>query len=183
MSAQSENQTEQLYPVSLEQHHKVSCFLAYEYRLLDEECFDDWLALMHEDVHYWMPGIENRRRENLLEHGFYAGDHMAYFDDSLRDLGRRVARFKQPSAWAENPGTRNVHQVSNIEVYYGETDGEYVVHSVFQSVRSRGLDEEYVIYGRRKDVLVQQGGSFKIKKRLILIPSATLSCKNINTFL
>lgn len=182
MANQNETQVE-LRPVSMEQHHKVACFLAREYRLLDEEAFDEWLSLMHEDVHYWMPGIENRRRENLLEHGFYAADHMAFFDDTLRDLQRRVARFNQPSAWAENPGTRNVHQVSNIEVYYGETDGEYLVHSVIQSVRSRGMDEEYVIYARRTDVLVQDGGNFKIKKRLILMPNATLSCKNINTFL
>jgi ethylbenzene dioxygenase beta subunit len=70
-----------------------------------------------------------------------------------------------------------------VEVYYGETDGEYIVHSTFQSVRSRGLDEEYVIYGRREDLIVQDGDSFKIKKRLILIPNATLTCKNINTFL
>jgi ethylbenzene dioxygenase beta subunit len=174
---------DELRPVSVEQHYRVSHFLNYEYRLLDDERFDDWLGLMHEEVHYWMPGIENRRRENLLEHGFYAADHMAFFDDSLRDLGRRVARFQQPSAWAENPATRNVHQLTNVEVYYGETDGEYIVHSTFQSVRSRGLDEEYVIYGRREDLIVQDGDSFKIKKRLILIPNATLTCKNINTFL
>ncbi len=182
MTTQNEAQVE-LRPVSLEQHYKISSFLNYEYRLLDEERWDEWLSLMHEDVHYWMPGIENRRRENLLEHGFYAADHMAFFDDGLRDLSRRVSRFKQPSAWAENPGTRNVHLVSNVEVYYGETDSEYLVHSVFQSVRSRGLDEEYVIYGRRTDVIIQQGSEFKIKKRLILIPNAMLSCKNINTFL
>ena len=174
---------DELRPVSVEQHYRVSHFLNYEYRLLDDEGFDDWLGLMHEEIHYWMPGIENRRRENLLEHGFYAADHMAFFDDGLRDLGRRVARFKQPSAWAENPATRNVHQLTNVEVYYGENDGEYVVHSTFQSVRSRGLDEEYVIYGRRQDLIVQDGESFKIKKRLILIPNATLTCKNINTFL
>lgn len=174
---------ETLRPVSMEQHYRISHFLNYEYRLLDEERFDEWLGLMHEDVHYWMPGIENRRRENLLEHGFYATDHMALFDDALRDLSRRVARFKQPSAWAENPATRNVHQVSNVEAYYGDTDGEFIVHSVFQSVRGRGLDEEYVIYGRRQDLLVLQEGEFKIRKRLILIPNATLSCKNINTFL
>jgi ethylbenzene dioxygenase beta subunit len=101
----------------------------------------------------------------------------------LRDLGRRVARFQQPSAWAENPATRNVHQLTNVEVYYGETDGEFVVYSTFQSVRSRGLDEEYVIYGRRQDLIVADGDRFKIKKRLILIPNATLTCKNINTFL
>jgi ethylbenzene dioxygenase beta subunit len=174
--------TEPLKKVSLETHHDVAGFLYYEYRLLDEERFEEWLGLMHEDIHYWMPGIENRKRENLLDEGFYEANRMTYFDDSLRELQRRVRRFMQPSAWAENPGTRNVHSLGNIEVFEN-TAGEFVVYSVFQSVRSRGQDEEYVIYGRRRDVLVRDGDTFKIKKRLIIIPNATLSCKNINTFL
>ncbi|HLV76430.1 MAG TPA: 3-phenylpropionate/cinnamic acid dioxygenase subunit beta [Marinobacter sp.] len=172
-----------LKPVTADQHYEVSRFLNYEYRLLDEERFEDWLNLMHEDIHYWMPGIENRRRENLLDQGFYGTDHMAYFDDNLRDLTRRVARFLQPSAWSENPPTRNVHQVSNVEVYHGENPDEYVVHSVVQSVRARGLDEEYVLYGRRQDLLVRSPEGFRIRKRLIVIPNATLKFKNINTFL
>ena len=33
-----------------------------EARLLDNERWDDWLALLAEDIHYWMPTMENRRR-------------------------------------------------------------------------------------------------------------------------
>ncbi len=174
---------QQLTPVSMEMHYKVTGFLNMEYRLLDEERFSEWLALMADDIHYWMPGIENRRRENLLSEGFYDPNHMAFFDDNMTDLSRRVARFAQPSAWAENPATRNVHTLSNVEVFEGESESELLVYSVFQSVRSRGQDEEYVIFGRRRDLLVKSGDSFKIRKRLILMPNATLSCKNINTFL
>ncbi|MCB1755757.1 MAG: 3-phenylpropionate/cinnamic acid dioxygenase subunit beta [Gammaproteobacteria bacterium] len=174
---------DQRHPAALEVHYKVSQFLKQEYRLLDEERFDEWLELFAEDVHYAMPGIENRRRENLLSEGFYDSSHMAYFDDSLRDLRRRVSRFQQSSAWAENPGTRNVHTLSNIEVFQTPEADDLIVHSVFQSVRGRGLDEQYVIHGRRRDVLTPAGDSYKIRKRLILIPNATLGCKNINTFL
>lgn len=184
MNATKENNSFiQPTPVDFETYYRICNFLNYEYRLLDEERLNAWLELMAEDIHYWMPGIENRRRENPLQHGFYAEDHMAFFDDRLRDLKRRVARFEQPSAWAENPATRNVHTVSNIEAYLGDCDDEFIVHSVIQSVRSRGLDEQYVIYGRRKDTLICDAESFKIKSRLILIPNATLTCKNINTFL
>lgn len=175
--------SEELNPVSLDEYHAISSLLAREYRLLDEERFDDWLNMLHSEIHYWMPGIENRRRENPLEHGFFDSRHMALFDDSMRDLQRRVARFRQPSAWAENPGTRNVHIVAGIEAYRSETAGEYVVYSTFQSIRSRGLDEEYVFSGRRYDVWADEKGSLKLKKRLILMPNATLTCKNINTFI
>lgn len=167
--------------VSVEVEREVTAFLYREARLLDSERFSEWLELMHEDVHYWMPGIENRRREDRL--GQYSADHMAFFDDHLRDLSRRVSRFGQMSAWAENPMTRNVHIVSNIEVFEGERPDQYIVHSCVFSVRSRGLDEHAEITVRREDVLCRVDGELKILRRKIVMPNATLMCKNINTFL
>lgn len=167
--------------VPLELEREVKAFLYREARLLDTECWEEWLGLMHEEVHYWMPGIENRRREDKL--GSYSRDHMAYFDDHLRDLTRRVARFQQATAWAENPPTRNVHFLSNIEVLAGESEEECIVHSCLMSIRSRGLNEHFEIAARREDVLRRVDGQLKIYRRKILIPNATLLCKNINTFL
>ena len=167
--------------VSVEVEREVTAFLFREARLLDTERWVDWLDLMHTDVHYWMPGIENRRREDKL--GQYSIDHMAFFDDHLRDLTRRIERFKQATAWAENPSTRNVHMVSNIEVFAGESADQYVVHSCVFSVRSRGLTEHFEISARREDVLCRTEGQLKLLRRKILMPNATLMCKNINTFL
>lgn len=168
-------------PVSLEIALEAEAFLLREARLLDHEHWDEWLNMISESIHYWMPGIENRRREDKL--GSYSLDHMAFFDDGIRDLQRRVERFKQPSAWAENPPTRNVHIISNIEVFQGEQDDEYYVHSCFINVRSRGLDENYQINGRREDTLRRESGELKLLKRKIISPNAMLLCKNINTFL
>ncbi|MGE8504894.1 MAG: 3-phenylpropionate/cinnamic acid dioxygenase subunit beta [Pseudomonas sp.] len=168
-------------PVPFEQAREVEAFLLREARLLDDERWDDWLAGLSEAIHYWMPGIENRRREDRS--GPYRLEHMAYFDDGLRELQRRVARFKQPSAWAENPPTRNVHLVTNIEVFAAAEADEYVVHSCFINVRSRGLDEQHQITGRREDVIRREADGLKLLKRKILIPNAMLLCKNINTFL
>lgn len=168
-------------PVAFEQAREVEAFLLREARLLDEERWDDWLAGLSEAIHYWMPGIENRRREDRS--GPYKLEHMAFFDDGLRELQRRVARFKQPSAWAENPPTRNVHLVTNIEVFAAAEADEYIVHSCFINVRSRGLDEQHQISGRREDVIRREADGLKLLKRKILIPNAMLLCKNINTFL
>ncbi|MEN0109058.1 MAG: 3-phenylpropionate/cinnamic acid dioxygenase subunit beta [Pseudomonas sp.] len=159
----------------------VEAFLLREARLLDNECWDDWLLMLSEAIHYWMPGIENRRRED--KSGPYRLEHMAFFDDGMRDLKRRVARFKQPSAWAENPPTRNVHLISNIEVYAGTEAHEFVAYSCFINQRSRGLDEQHQLVGRREDVLRVEADGLKLLKRKILIPNAMLLGKNINTFL
>lgn len=167
--------------VAVEVEREVTAFMMREARFLDTERWDDWLALMHEDVHYWMPGIENRRREDKL--GQYSIEHMAFFDDHLRDLTRRVTRFKQATAWAENPPTRNIHFVTNVEVFAGEEADQYTVHSCILSVRSRGLNEHFEIAARREDTLCRVDGELKILRRKILIPNASLLCKNINTFL
>ncbi|MDX9668090.1 3-phenylpropionate/cinnamic acid dioxygenase subunit beta [Pseudomonas sp. P5_152] len=168
-------------PVALEDTRAVEAFLLREARLLDNECWDEWLQSLSETIHYWMPGIENRRRED--KSGPYRLEHMAFFDDGMRDLQRRVARFKQPSAWAENPPTRNVHLISNIEVFAGEQEGEFIAFSCFMNIRSRGLDESHQLVGRREDVLRREADGLKLLKRKILIPNAMLLCKNINTFL
>lgn len=167
--------------VSVEEERVAKAFLLREARLLDDERWDDWLLTLSERIHYWMPGIENRRREDGK--GPYTGEHMAFFDDSIRELQRRVARFKQPSAWAENPPTRNVHLVSNIEVFAGDEEGQYKAFSTFINIRSRGLDEHYQLAGRRADVLCVETDGMKLLERRVLIPNATLLCKNINTFL
>ena len=76
-----------------------------EARLLDEEAWDEWLALMCEDIHYWMPAVENRRRADRL--AAWEPGRGAYFDDTLRELAIRIARFKQAkknsSRWPESP--------------------------------------------------------------------------------
>jgi len=167
--------------VSVDTAHRVQQFLYHEARLLDHERWDDWLALMADDIHYWMPAIENRRRADKL--GAYAPGRGAYFDDNHQDLGKRVARFKQPSAWAEDPPTRHVHVISNVEVIAGAAPDEYLVHSVFVNYRSRGEADNDLLLGRREDVLRKHGDDFLIARRKIVITQSLLMSKNLNTFL
>ncbi|MGF6904745.1 3-phenylpropionate/cinnamic acid dioxygenase subunit beta [Paraburkholderia phytofirmans] len=166
--------------VERELAHRIEQFLFREARLLDSERWEEWLALMTPDIHYWMPAIENRRRADRL--GSYAPGRGAYFDDCHLDLERRVARFMQPSAWAEDPPTRHVHVISNVEACRAEKDGEYVVHSVFVNYRSRGEADNDLLLGRREDLLREVDGALRIARRKVIITQSLLMSKNINTF-
>lgn len=169
-------------PVDADTQRRIEQFLYREARLLDSERLDDWLALLDEDIHYWMPSQENRRRND--KKGAYQPDGGALFDDDLRDLTRRVTRFKQPSAWAEDPATRHAHVISGVEVYRGEREGEYVVHSTFVNYRSRVERDNDLLIGRREDLLREDGeGGLKLARRKILITQSILMAKNLNTFL
>jgi ethylbenzene dioxygenase beta subunit len=167
-------------------HHEISQFLYREARLLDEERYSDWLALFTEDVHYWVPGVANRMRRDSV--GSIRPEQMAYFDDNLLDLSRRVTRYNMETAWAEDPATRHFHLVANIEIEDAadseETGpGEYVVHSVLLNYRNRHRDEEDVITARRRDVLRRTDDGLRIARRKAVLGQSMLLSKNINTFL
>lgn len=167
--------------VDAETQRRIEQFLYREARLLDNERWDDWLALLAEDIHYWMPTMENRRRYD--KKGAYQIDGGALYNDNLLDLTRRITRFKQPSAWAEDPATRHAHVVSGVEVYQGDKPGEFVVHSSFVNYRSRVEKDNDLLVGRREDVIRADGDSFKIARRKILITQSVFMSKNLNTFL
>jgi ethylbenzene dioxygenase subunit beta len=159
----------------------ITQFLYREARLLDTEAYDDWLTLFADDIHYWMPVIENRMRSDPA--GAYGPERMAYFDDGIEDLRRRVVRFKSPSAWMESPATRHVHVISNIEIEATPREAEFKVYSAFTNYRNRGDSDQDLMFGRREDVIRRNGDSFLIVKRLILLAQSVLLSKNINTFL
>jgi ethylbenzene dioxygenase beta subunit len=158
----------------------VTRFLLREARLLDAEAYADWLDLMHPDIHYWMPGIETRARRDAR--GAYAYGDMAYFDDRREELRIRVARYEQPQAWADNPRTRHVHLVTNIEVFPARDEpGCAVAFSAFTNIRNRGEKDQDVLYGRRED-LVHLDGPRLLCRHIFLAQNVLLS-KNLNTFL
>jgi ethylbenzene dioxygenase beta subunit len=161
---------------------RAEAFLFLEARLLDGEYYADWLDRIAEDVHYWVPGIENRNRRD--PQGAYTDGHMAYFDDTKADLVRRVARFTSDTAWAENPPTRHTHVVANVEAEPGERPGELIAYSVLVCHRWRYEKDEDVLYARREDVLRDDGtGVLLLARRKVLISHNILPAKNLNTFL
>jgi ethylbenzene dioxygenase subunit beta len=161
--------------------HEVEQFLFREARVLDEGDYKTWLAMLAEDIHYWMPVVENRMRDDPK--GNYGPDRIAFFDDNHVDLSRRVARLLSRAAWAENPATRHVHVISNVEVEPGDCAEEVIAHSVFVNYRNRGERDQDVLMGRRRDVLRRSGTSWLLARRTILLAQNVLLSKNINTFL
>lgn len=161
--------------------HEIEQFLFREARLLDAEDYAGWLALLDDDIHYWVPGVENRNRKDA--EGPYGADRMAYFDDTKLDLERRINRFTSDTAWAENPPTRQFHLVSNVEVVAPEEPGSVVVHSVVVIHRGRYEGFGDVLYGRREDLVRRRPEGLRLARRMVVLGHSTLPSKNINTFL
>lgn len=166
--------------VEVEVQREVEQFLYREARYLDDNDYGSWVELLAPDIHYWMPIIENRKRDDPK--GTYGLDRLAYFDDTLEDIQRRIHRYQSNTAWMEDPATRHVHVITNIEVEFGERRNEVVAHSVFTNYRNRGEKDEDLLFGRRRDVIRKEDSRWLLARRRILIAQNLFLSKNINTF-
>jgi 3-phenylpropionate/cinnamic acid dioxygenase small subunit len=171
----------------------VEQFLYREARLLDERRFREWLALLTDDIHYWMGARTNRYPkaskaiaildpERYSEDDVTKEDELAILDETKETLSRRIARLETGMAWAEDPPSRTRHLLSNIEVEAGDTASELRVYANFLVYRSRAETEQDFYVGARRDILRQVDGAWKIARRRIILDQNVLLAKNVSIF-
>jgi 3-phenylpropionate/cinnamic acid dioxygenase small subunit len=172
----------------------VEQFLYREARLLDERRFREWLALLTDDVRYWMAGRSNpypqvSKALVILDPDRYSeadvtrDDELAIFDETKATLVQRIARLETGMAWAEDPPSRTRHIITNIEVEPGDTAAECKVYSNFLVYRTRSETEQDFYVGARQDVLRHVDGAWKIARRTIILDQNVLLAKNVSIFL
>lgn len=162
--------------------NEVQQTLFREARLLDEERYDEWVQMLADDIHYYMPGLETRYRrdptgqvENLTR--------MAYYNDNLADLNKRLARLKTGTAWSEDPATRYVHLITNVEVEHTDDPDELRVYSNFLAYRNRNERDQDTLLGTRADLWRRVDGVLKLARRRIALKQNVLLSKNLNVYL
>lgn len=166
----------------LELFHEVSQFIFLESELLDERRFREWLDLLTEDFHYWMPVRESLGTARKISEELSQPGEVAYFDDTKQIMEKRIKRMEIGPAWAEHPPSRTRHMISNIRIK-GTSGDEIEVHSNFLTYRSRlEHDQDYFI-GARQEVLRRVDGQLKIAKRTVILDQAILQAKNISIIL
>jgi ethylbenzene dioxygenase beta subunit len=159
---------------------RITRFYNKEARLLDAERFSDWYELLADDLFYWAPLQENRFRRDrrpMIDAG-----NMAFFDERKADIAVRIGRLNSNLVWTEDPPTRHVYIISNVEAFETSVAGEFEAHSTFVQYRNRSEHDETTLVGRRRDVLRATEDGFVIARRLILLPQSILLTKNLTTF-
>src|SRR5258708_12209679 len=96
---------------------EIAEFLYAEAELLDERRYDDWLALLADDIRYWMPMRRNVKFGDTTAREFTReGEDVSWFDEGKETLARRVRQIQTGIHWAEEPRSRIAHLVSNGQV-------------------------------------------------------------------
>lgn len=165
--------------VSLDVHYEVSRFLHREARLLDEERYRDWLAMLTRDIHYWIPFRQNRFRKDKRP-APTPETSANVFNDDYDELEDRVRRFETGQVWSEDPAPRMNRLVTNIEAEFSERDDELEVFSNIALYRNRRLDEEIWFTGKRRDLLRRVDGCWRLARRHVFLSHHVLLDENIS---
>ena len=160
--------------------YEVERFYYDEAALLDAHRYDEWLALVTEDAHYFMP-IRRTRMARELDKEFTQPGEMAFFDDSKTLLAGRVEKLKTGRSWAEDPPSRTRHLITNVRVT-ADDGHELRVESNFHVYRTRLRSEEDSWIGSRRDVLRREDGALRIAGRTIFLEQTVLLSRNLSNF-
>lgn len=146
---------------------------------LDERRFDDWVAMLAEDLIYQAPIRLTRTGPNRDRDVCRT---MFHFDEDYGSIGMRTGRL-QKSAWAEDPPSRCRRFVTNVRVGEREAAGEYEVVSYLFLERSRGDNpENEQMTAERRDVWREADGGYKLARREIIVDQAVLGMANFAVF-
>src|SRR5919108_5261561 len=149
------DQSEAIAQLLLKQ--QIEDFLYHEAELLDERRYEDWLALLTDDVRYWMPMRRNVKFGELEREFTREGQDINWFDEGKDTLTRRVQQILTGVHWAEEPLSRICHMISNIQFLRVSPSAldpiEITVKCRFLIYRNRVATETDLLVGKREDVL------------------------------
>ncbi|MXY59629.1 MAG: 3-phenylpropionate/cinnamic acid dioxygenase subunit beta, partial [Chloroflexi bacterium] len=132
--------------------HELEQFLFKEARLLDERRLEEWLDLLAEDLHYWMPMRRNIKFGDWDLEFTSMDEEINWFDEGKDILAGRIRQLKTGVHWPEEPVSRFEHIISNVELV--SVDGDEIrVNSKFFCYQNRLQDEVKQFVGRREDLL------------------------------
>jgi 3-phenylpropionate/cinnamic acid dioxygenase small subunit len=165
---------------------QIEAFLYHEAELLDERRYEDWLALLADDMRYWMPMRRNVKFGELEREFTRTGQDINWFDEGKDTLTRRVQQILTGVHWAEEPLSRLCHMVSNVQLLHVTPSvaepAEVTVKCRFLVYRNRVETETDLLVGKREDVLRRVSGAWQITQRKIILDQNVLMAKNLTFF-
>jgi 3-phenylpropionate/cinnamic acid dioxygenase small subunit len=170
---------------------EVADFLYREAELLDERRYDDWLALLSDDIRYWMPMRRNVKYGEEGREFTRNTTDINWFDEGKDTLSRRVRQIQTGIHWAEEPVSRISHLVTNVQVLEATPSvadpREVRVKCRFLIYRNRVETETDILVGKREDLLrradnSQDGDNWRIARRKIILDQNVLLSKNLTFF-
>lgn len=165
---------------------EIASFFYAEAEMLDEGRHDEWLALLADDIRYWMPMRRNVKFGDTEREFTRETEDISWFDEGKDTLTRRVRQIQTGIHWAEEPRSRITHMVSNVQLLGVVPDAsaprEVTAKSRFLIYRNRVETETDLLVGKREDTLRREADGWLIARRKIILDQNVLLSKNLTFF-
>jgi len=155
---------------------EVEAFLFYEARLADESRYEDWEALVTDDVHYWVPAATP---------DYDPASRLSYINDNRSRLATRIRQLKTGVRHAQTPPSVMRRLVSNIEILSADHEnGTYEVGSnfVLYELAHQATGDIRIWAGRTAHRLRRVDGQLRIAAKRVELVNAAGPIPNL-TFL
>jgi 3-phenylpropionate/cinnamic acid dioxygenase small subunit len=149
-------------------------FVLREARLLDEQRFEQWVALFTDDGHYWMP-VEWRQTDPKLKVS------LMYEDKLLLQI--RAERLKGNRTFSQKPKSRSHHLLQTPQVDRRNDDGnEYILWTAMHYVETR-QDEQTLYAAWATHHLTMIDGCLRIRLKRVDLVNCDAAFGSIQLFL
>jgi benzoate/toluate 1,2-dioxygenase beta subunit len=102
---------------------EIEAFLFLEARLADESRYDEWEALVTDDVHYWVPAEPS---------DYDPAARLSYLNDNRSRLATRIRQLKTGLRHSQTPPSLMRRLISNVEIFpIDDGSAQYRVESNF----------------------------------------------------
>ena len=149
-------------------------FVYREARLLDEQRFEDWLALFADDGHYWMPLAPGQTDARL---------HASLMHEDKLLLQVRIERLRGNRTYSQQPASRSHHllQAPTVESR-DEAAGLYTTRCAFHYVETR-RDEQQLPAGWATHTLVATPAGLRIRLKRVDLVNSDAAFGNMQLFM
>ena len=167
-------------PATLPDLRAVEQFLFREALLLDEQRWQDWLALYTEDCFYWVPSVMGQKDPV---------DTVSLFAENRMMMEMRVIRVTHPNAFSQEFPTRMSHVVGGVMLDPANGADGGIEHRADIVVRSSQHILEYrkedqrMFGGLVRHWLRRDGDSFKIALKRIDLINCDAPMETVQLFL
>ena len=148
-------------------------FVYREARLIDEQRFEEWLALFAEDGRYWMP-LEYGQTDRRLT--------ASLMDEDLFLLRVRVERLKGNRTYSQKPRSRCHHVLQQPQVDLRDAAANhYVVWTAMHYVETR-QDEQQLYAAWATHHLAVLDGALRIQMKRVDLVNCDAALGSIQLF-
>mgnify|MGYP005991707117 CR=1 FL=1 len=151
---------------------EIEDFLFHEAMLADESRYEEWEALVTDDIHYWVPSGDG---------DYEPGTRMSFLNDNRTRLATRIRQLETGVRYSQVPKSPMRRMISNIQVLDGDGD-EYEVASNFvlyeHAVQATG--EIRVWAGRTTHRLRRTDDGLRIAAKKVELVNSTEALPNLS---